>query len=236
MRLSPLSHDLHSTNVSKRTSYTLSGLRQQSGRAGRRKQDSLSVLITDPFPLDQHYARNPSLIFDSSFQKINLDLDNPIILEAHVQVAADELPISLADDTAYFGATLGQICAEKLVADGEWFHCPDSLKPYPARTVSIRSTEEVSYSIIDVSPMREGGAPKNKIIEEIELSRAIFTIYEGAVFHQQGFTYLVGEVDHERKLAKVRESVVHYSTRQRDFTSGFLAHLFCGTGTDTEIC
>ena len=69
--------------------------------------------------------------------------------------------------------------------------------------------------------MREGGAPKNKVIEEIELSRAIFTIYEGAVFHQQGFTFLVGEVDHERKLARVRESIVHYSTRQRDFTFVF---------------
>lgn len=38
------------------------------------------------------------------------------------------------------------------------------------------------------------------------------------MFHQQGFTFLVTEVSHERRLAKVRESVLDYSTRQRDYT------------------
>lgn len=33
--------------------YTLSGWRQQAGRAGRRNLDSLAMLICDPFPLDQ---------------------------------------------------------------------------------------------------------------------------------------------------------------------------------------
>ena len=32
--------------------YTLPGLRQQAGRAGRRNKDSLAMLICDPFPIE----------------------------------------------------------------------------------------------------------------------------------------------------------------------------------------
>ena len=73
--------------------YTLPGLRQQAGRAGRRNKDSLAMLICDPYPLDQHYARNPSEIFDSPYTGLSLDLTNPIVLEGHLQCAADEMPI-----------------------------------------------------------------------------------------------------------------------------------------------
>jgi DEAD/DEAH box helicase domain-containing protein len=51
------------------------------------------------------------------------------------------------------------------------------------------------------------------------LSRAIFTIYEGAVFLHRGNTYLVKNVDHDRKLAKIQSATIEYTTRQRDFTN-----------------
>lgn len=38
--------------------------RQQSGRAGRRSRDSLSVLVSDSLPVDRHFVANPEEIFD----------------------------------------------------------------------------------------------------------------------------------------------------------------------------
>lgn len=114
--------------------YTLAGLRQQWGRAGRRQKDSLAILISDPFPLGQHYARNPDRIYDSPFDSIHLDLENPIVLEGHVQVAADEMPINPVEDAVYFGSLLPQICEQKLVGDVEgWYHTRSSLLVLDAR-------------------------------------------------------------------------------------------------------
>ncbi|GAA5861985.1 hypothetical protein JCM8547_001547 [Rhodosporidiobolus lusitaniae] len=198
--------------------YTLPGLRQQAGRAGRRNKDSLAMLICDPFPLDQHYARNPDLIFFSPFQQLNLDLDNPLVLEGHVQCAADEIPLHLEDDAPYFSGgdvdKLRHLCLERLVPDDDGFyHCHPRFKPYPAKAVPIRTTEDEYYTIVDVT----GG--RNQVIEEIETSRAIFTTYEGAVFMHMGRTFLVREVNHDRKLARIEEAAMEWRTRQRDYTN-----------------
>ncbi|BGP03230.1 ATP-dependent 3'-5' DNA helicase [Rhodotorula toruloides] len=198
--------------------YTLPGLRQQAGRAGRRNKDSLAMLICDPFPLDQHYARNPDLIFSSPFQKMALDLDNPLVLEAHIQCAADEIPLHPVEDAVYFTGgdedKLRRICLSRLVGDDDGFyHCHPRYKPYPARTVPIRNTEDEHYTIVDIT----GG--KSEVVEEVETSRAIFTTYEGAVFMHMGRTFLVREVNHDRKLAKIEEASLEWRTRQRDYTN-----------------
>lgn len=197
--------------------YTLPGLRQQAGRAGRRNKDSLAMLICDPFPLDQHYARNPDLIFSSPFQQLNLDLDNPIVLESHIQCAADEIPVHPVEDAKYFTNgdedKLRQICMSRLIGDDDGFyHCHPRYKPSPARAVPIRNTEDEHYSIIDVT----GG--KNEVVEEIETSRAIFTTYEGAVFMHMGRTFLVREVNHDRRIAKIEKASIEWRTQQRDYT------------------
>jgi DEAD/DEAH box helicase domain-containing protein len=197
--------------------YTLPGLRQQAGRAGRRNKDSLAMLICDPFPLDQHYARNPDLIFSSPFQQLNLDLDNPIVLESHIQCAADEIPVHPVEDAKYFTNgdedKLRQICMSRLIGDDDGFyHCHPRYKPSPARAVPIRNTEDEHYSIIDIT----GG--KNEVVEEIETSRAIFTTYEGAVFMHMGRTFLVREVNHDRRIAKIEKASIEWRTQQRDYT------------------
>ncbi|SCZ94454.1 BZ3500_MvSof-1268-A1-R1_Chr12-2g03910 [Microbotryum saponariae] len=194
--------------------YTLPGLRQQAGRAGRRNKDSLAMLICDPWPLDQHYARNPDQIFTSPFSELGIDLTNPIVFEAHLQCAADEMPVQIEVDTHYFGPELARVARVRLVVDEEGFyHCHPKHKPYPAKAVPIRSTEEDSYTIIDIS---EG---RHEVMEEIETSRAIFTTYEGAIYHHMGRTFLVREVNHDRKIARVELAQVEWRTRQRDFTN-----------------
>ena len=193
--------------------YTIANLRQQSGRAGRRNKDSLSVLIGDCFATDQHYMQNPDEIFTQPNCELQVDLQNPMVLEGHLQCAAYEMPLRPEDDKVYFGKQLGEIAAERLTKDNlGFYHCDERFRPLPSRCVPIRDTEEGGFAVVDVTNGR------NVVLEEVEPSRAFFTIYEGGIFLHQGHTYLVREMDAERKLARVALVKVDWTTQQRDFT------------------
>lgn len=193
--------------------YTIANLRQQSGRAGRRNRDSLSVLIGDAFPSDQYYMDNPEEIFTKPNCELHVDLENLLVLESHVQCAAFEMPIRPQEDKVYFGEQLLEIAEKRLVKDSlGLYHCNDRFRPCPSKHVNIRDTEDGHFVVIDVT---EG---RNAVLEEVEPSRAFFTIYEGGIFLHQGETYLVKEFSPELRMAKVSLVKVDWTTQQRDYT------------------
>ncbi|KAK1814572.1 ATP-dependent 3'-5' DNA helicase [Friedmanniomyces endolithicus] len=193
--------------------YTISNLRQQSGRAGRRNKDSLSVLIGDCFPTDQYFMQNPDEIFTKPNCELQVDLTNLLVLEGHIQCAAYEMPIRADEDTAYFGKQLPELCETRMRKDDlGFFHTAERFLPFPSRTVAIRDTEDSHFAIIDSTNGR------NVVLEELEASRAFFTIYEGGIFLHQGLTYLVKEMSTERMIARVELVKVDWTTQQRDFT------------------
>lgn len=193
--------------------YTIANLRQQSGRAGRRNKDSLSVLIGDSFPTDQYYMDNPEEIFTKPNCELQVDLENLLALEGHVQCAAFEMPIRPQEDKVYFGEQLLEIAEKRLVKDSlGFYHCNDRFRPFPSKYVNIRDTEDGHFVVIDVT---EG---RNAVLEEVEPSRAFFTIYEGGIFLHQGQTYLVKEFSPELRIAKVSLVKVDWTTQQRDYT------------------
>ncbi|KAI7640915.1 P-loop containing nucleoside triphosphate hydrolase protein, partial [Hortaea werneckii] len=194
--------------------YTIANLRQQSGRAGRRNKDSLSVLIGDCFPTDQYFMQNPDEIFTKPNCELQVDLTNMLVLEGHIQCAAHEMPIRPDEDDKYFGKQLSEICEERLRKDDlGFYHTDERFLPHPSRTVAIRDTEESHFAIIDTTP-----GHGNVVLEELEASRAFFTIYEGGIFLHQGRTYLVKEMSTDRMIAKVEYVKVDWTTQQRDFT------------------
>lgn len=193
--------------------YSISNLRQQSGRAGRRNKDSLSVLVGDCFPTDQFYMQNPDEIFTKPNCELQVDLQNLLVLEGHLQCAAFELPIRPEEDSVYFGKMLPELAEERMMKDTlGFYHCHDRFRPVPSKFVSIRDTEEDHFAIIDISH------GKNVVLEELEASRAFFTLYDGGIFLHQGNTYLVKEFNPERKIAKVELVKVDWTTQQRDYT------------------
>lgn len=193
--------------------YTIANLRQQSGRAGRRNNDSLSVLIGDSFPTDQYYMDNPEEIFTKPNCELQVDLENLLVLESHIQCAAFEMPIRPQEDKVYFGEQLLEIAEKRLVKDSlGFYHCNDRFRPCPSKYVNIRDTEDGHFVVIDIT---EG---RNAVLEEIEPSRAFFTIYEGGIFLHQGQTYLVKEFSPELRMAKVSLVKVDWTTQQRDYT------------------
>ncbi|KAH0830257.1 P-loop containing nucleoside triphosphate hydrolase protein [Lanmaoa asiatica] len=186
--------------------------RQQAGRAGRRTRDSLAVLVADNLPIDQHYVQHPD--------------DFKVILEPHLQCAAQEMPLC-KDDHVYFGPLLGELCDAKLSKDKDgWYHPHPKFLPYPAKHVSIRGAEDEKYTLVDITK------EVPKILEEIEFSRALFEVYEGGVFMHQGLTFIVSrcgvwclrlmkcrqvkEVSHDTKIAKLIRADVNWITSPSD--------------------
>ncbi|KIK06641.1 hypothetical protein K443DRAFT_129904 [Laccaria amethystina LaAM-08-1] len=192
---------------------TISNFRQQSGRAGRRSRDSLSVLIADSFPIDQYYVSHPEELFDSKIDDLIIETENKIILEAHLQCAGNEMPLSPADEK-WFGPLMSQVCGTQLCKDKDgWYHTHAKFLPYPSRHVSIRGVTEDKYIVVEV----QLGQPANSssLIEEVEISRALFEIYEGGIFMHQGSTFIITEVNHDAKLVKTIRKDVNYITSPR---------------------
>ncbi|WAO95073.1 Hypothetical protein NCS54_01268200 [Fusarium falciforme] len=193
--------------------YTIANLRQQSGRAGRRNKDSLSILVGDGFATDQHYMQNPDELFTKPNCELQVDLENMLVREGHIQCAAYEMPIRPNEDRKYFGKDLPKICEERLLRDEMGFyHCHDRFRPIPAKYVAIRDTEDEHFAIIDITNGR------NVVLEELEASRATFTIYDGAIFLHQGNPYLVRDFLPDKRMAKVERVKVDWTTVQRDYT------------------
>ncbi|KAJ2916877.1 hypothetical protein MD484_g3585, partial [Candolleomyces efflorescens] len=193
---------------------TIPSFRQQAGRAGRRSKDSLVVLVAESFAVDQYYANHPEELFDGKLDELMVDVDSKVVLEAHLQCAGFEMPISTGDEQ-WFGTAMHEICRNSLTRDKDgWYHTHTNFLPYPSRHVSIRGAQEEKYLVVEIS--QSSGNLKN--IEEVEVSRAMFEIYEQGVFLHQGMTFIVKEVDHDTKVAKVARADVNYITSPRDFT------------------
>jgi DEAD/DEAH box helicase domain-containing protein len=76
---------------------TISAFRQQSGRAGRSTEEALVALVGGEDALDQYFMNHPEELFSRPPEAAVINPANPMILEAHVACAANELPLTPAD-------------------------------------------------------------------------------------------------------------------------------------------
>ena len=196
---------------------SMANFHQQSGRAGRRNHDSLTVVVASDSPVDQHYVAHPEALLDvddpDSYQELVLDFENELILEGHIQCAAFELPIDITRDSHYFNKKyLTKMCELYLYHNEEGYHTNNKFLPWPSKHVSLRGVEEEKFAVVDITNGR------NLVIEEVEASRTSFTLYDGAIFIHQGYPYLVKEMNPDERYASVLRVDVDWVTSQRDFT------------------
>ncbi|KAJ7197217.1 hypothetical protein GGX14DRAFT_668627 [Mycena pura] len=185
---------------------SIASFRQQAGRAGRRARDSLALYVAESLPIDQYYVNNPRYLFEGEVEDLVVDLDNKILLESHLQCAAQEMPICDAD-SSFFGPLMKEICAKHLKMDTEgWYHTDPKFLPFPSKLISIRGIQEDVYTVIDTTQVYP------HLLEEVEVSRAMFEIYEGGVFMHQGLSYIVKEISHDLKTARVVHADINWST------------------------
>src|SRR6266571_4600218 len=71
---------------------TRASMWQQAGRAGRREEGSLAVLVAQDDPLDQYLVAHPADLFERPPEAAVIDPTNPYVLEPHLACAAREQP------------------------------------------------------------------------------------------------------------------------------------------------
>jgi DEAD/DEAH box helicase domain-containing protein len=195
----------------------VASLRQQAGRAGRRGQRALAILVPWASPMDQHFLAAPARLFGAPVEAARADASNAGVLAAHAACAAFEAPLDLARDAAFFGPGLAAAAAA-LLARGVLARHPTQrallayagAAPAPAAVLSLRA--------IDPERVRVVNATNGAVLEEIELSKAFFAVYDGAVYMHQGRTYLCSGLDLATLEAAVRPADIRYYTSTVDAT------------------
>ncbi len=187
---------------------TLASTWQQAGRAGRRAELSLTVLVATSSPLDQFVVTHPEFLFERSIEAGLVNPNNLFIRTSHLKCAAFELPF---DDTeAFGGAATEQLLAYLEEArvlhhrDGRWYWMAEA---FPAQQVSLRSAAIDNFVIVDVT---ETGRPR--VIGEMDRLSVPTLLHEEAIYFHESRQYQVEELDWTEKKAFVRAVDVDYYT------------------------
>ncbi|MGO1069805.1 DEAD/DEAH box helicase [Lysobacter sp. CA199] len=186
---------------------------QRFGRAGRRQQPSLGVMVASSQPLDQYVVRHPDFFADASPEHARIAPDQPLILFDHIRCAAFELPFQHGEG---FGPIDPEVFLQALAETGvvhregeRWEWIADS---YPANAVSLRSVADGNFVVVDRSDGRQ------TIIAEVDYSAAALTLYEGAIHMIQSVPYQVERLDWDGRKAYVTRTHVDYYTDSIDYT------------------
>lgn len=189
---------------------TVASFWQQAGRAGRRGQSALIVLIARDDPLDTYLVHHPAALLDKPIERIVIDPANPYVLSPQLLCAATELPLTPAEVRMWDAEAV----AEALVDDGllrkrpaGYFPAP-GVDPHPA--VDIRGSSGGQIAIL------ESGT--GRMLGSTGAGQAPASVHPGAVHLHQGETYLVDALDFEAGVAFVHAENPGYTTSAREVT------------------
>jgi DEAD/DEAH box helicase domain-containing protein len=194
---------------------TISGTWQQIGRAGRRQDVSVAVLVAGAGALDRYVASHPEYLFDSSAEEARLDPENIHVLLAHLRAATFELPFAAgelfgttgADDLLAFLAEEGHV---RQADDQRWYWASEN---FPASEISLRVAAPENVLIIDNGPDRP------RVIGEVDLFSAPTLVHENAIYLHESRQYHVDRLDWEERKAYVRPvDVDHYTQAELAIT------------------
>ena len=185
---------------------TVASTWQQSGRAGRRQESSITFMVASSNPLDQYMIQNPRFFFERPPEQALIHPDNLIILVDHVKCAAYELPFEQGE--SFGGESLKDVLEflteEQILhhVKNRWYWMEQS---FPAHDISLRSAAQENFVIID---MTNG----SRVIGEVDRFSAPTMIHEEAIYIHEGVQYQVEKLDYEEKKAYIREVDVDYFT------------------------
>lgn len=198
---------------------SVAALWQRFGRAGRRQEGSLAVLVASSAPLDQYCALSPDSIVGAPVEHARIDPDNVEILVQHLKCAAFELPF---EEGEKFGSVTAEDTTEALefLAKHELLHpVPGrggrrvfhwAADAYPANHVSLRSVGWDNFVIIELGT--------DRVLAEMDFRSTHTMLHEQAIYQHEGEQYQVERLDFENHKAFVRKVAPDYFTTAMTYT------------------
>ncbi len=189
---------------------TVASFWQQAGRAGRRGEGSLVVLVARDDPLDTYLVNHPEALLDKPVEATVTDPTNPYVLGPQLLCAAAEMPLKEAEVDA-FGARelLEDLARQGLIRHRKagWYVAA-GVDPHGA--VDIRGGIGGQVMIVDETSAQ--------LLGTVDTGRAMSTVHPGAVHIHQGESYVVDELDLEDGLALVHPEEPDWTTSARETT------------------
>jgi DEAD/DEAH box helicase domain-containing protein len=203
---------------------SVAGTWQRFGRAGRRGDRSIAVLVCSSAATDQYLAREPGYVLGASAEHARIDPLNVEILIQHLKCAAFEAPFELSSAEAppagaesYGGLNadetreaLDYLAARGLLhrAANRYDWCGEA---FPASSVSLRSIGWDNFVIIDVA--------SGESLGELDWRAAHTMLHEQAIYQQDAEQYQVEKLDFENHKAFVRKVEPDYFTTALTYRS-----------------
>ena len=188
---------------------TIASTWQEAGRAGRRKNTALTVVVASSSALDQYIVTHPEYFFGHSPENALVHPDNLYVLLNHVKCAAYELPFEEGESYASGVSTpelLDYLCEEQILrrTGGRYYWMAEE---FPAADLSLRSATSENFLIIDIS------RPEQRVvIGEMDRYTVPMLLHEHAIYMHEGQQYQVEKLDFTEKKAYVRAVDVDYYT------------------------
>lgn len=198
---------------------SVSSFWQRAGRAGRGKQRALVLWIPREDPMDTYFEQHPELLLASPAESAIADPDNPILYPLHAHCAARELPIALPDETHRAPRVEHQETDNGLqILDPfykPWLNIQPPLvekygrlytpKRYPHQDLILRGLGH-SFSLRDNT---------GKLLGTLDERQAYWEAHPGAVYLHQGESYLVRNLDLEKREIVLLPGLEDYYTQPR---------------------
>lgn len=182
---------------------------QRAGRAGRKQQDSLALLVASNNAMDQYLANHPEYL-NHSPEKALVDPDNLLVLFQHLRCAVFELPFTPDEG---FGPISPQQLSEIFLSlnatgevlnrNGTQFWVADS---YPSAGISLRSSTPSVVSL-----MVTNTAPPT-LIGQLDAHSAEWLVHPQAVYLHEADSYLVEELNLTDGVCHLKPANLEYYT------------------------
>ena len=188
---------------------TIASTWQQAGRAGRRSNESLMILVASSNPLDQYIIGHPDYFFGQSPERAFINPDNLYILLNHLKCAAYELPFQEGEKFGNVEETdelLHYLADQNILrlVSGRWYWMAEE---FPQAGVNLRSASDQNFLIIDITNPK-----KHRVIGEMDRFTVPMLLHKYAIYMHAGRQYQVEELDFDDKKAYIREVDVGYYT------------------------